>query len=94
MSFKYIDLIYFSELLIRQWRRSSVFIVNFEDILLLVLVFLFIDFEHVLSGWEVFHESLPRVYFSYLNTRICNLSSGLHITHFLVVLFKERKSFE
>ena len=33
------------------WLRSGVFIVNFEHISRLVLVFLF-KFEHVIAGWE------------------------------------------
>ena len=35
----------------RQWRRSGVFIVNFEHIAHLVLVFLLLNFEHVNAGW-------------------------------------------
>ena len=38
----------------RQWRRSGVFIVNFEHILHLVLVFLLQNFEHVIVGWVTF----------------------------------------
>ena len=34
----------------RQWRRSSVFIVNFEQILH-ILLFPFADFEQLNSGW-------------------------------------------
>ena len=33
----------------RQWRRSGVFIDNFEHILHIVLVF--VNFEHVNTGW-------------------------------------------
>ena len=36
----------------RHWRRSGVFIVNFEHISHLVLVFLFVHFEHVIVGWD------------------------------------------
>ena len=36
----------------RHWRRSSVFIVNFERISHLVLVFLLLTFEEVNAGWE------------------------------------------
>ena len=36
----------------RQWRRSGVFIVNFEHISHLVLVFLY-NFEHLIAGWVV-----------------------------------------
>ena len=35
----------------RQWRRSTVFIVNFEYILHLALVFT-VKFEHVIAGWD------------------------------------------
>ena len=34
----------------RQWRRSGVFIVNFEHILQIFLVFIN-NFEHVIPGW-------------------------------------------
>ena len=36
----------------RHWHRSGVFIVNFEYISHLVLVFLFVNFEQVNAGWE------------------------------------------
>ena len=35
----------------RQWHRSGVFNVNFEPISHLVLVFLLLNFEHVIAGW-------------------------------------------
>ena len=35
----------------RQWRRSGVFIINFEHISHLFLVFLFFDFEQVTVRW-------------------------------------------
>ena len=34
----------------RQWLRSGVFIVSFEDVSQLVLVFFFVNFEHVIAG--------------------------------------------
>ena len=37
----------------RRWRCSGVFIVNFEHISHLVLVFLLVNFEHVIAGWGV-----------------------------------------
>ena len=36
----------------RLWHRSGTFIVNFEHISHLVLVFLLLNFEHVIAGWE------------------------------------------
>ena len=35
-----------------QWRRSGVFIVNFKQISLIVLVSIVVDFEQVNTGWE------------------------------------------
>ena len=35
----------------RHWRHSDVFIVNFEQILHIVLLFSTDDFEHVNAGW-------------------------------------------
>ena len=37
---------------ISRWGRSGIFIVNFEHISHLVLVFLLVNFEHVITGWE------------------------------------------
>ena len=42
----------------RQWHRSDVFNVNFEPISHLVLVFLLLNFEHVIAGW-VSGKSVP-----------------------------------
>ena len=38
----------------RHWHRSGIFIVNFEHISHLVLVFL--NFEHVFAGWAVLFQ--------------------------------------
>ena len=46
----------------RQWRRSGVFIVNFELISYLVLVFLsIVNFEQVNAGWEVSFFSIGQL---------------------------------
>ena len=47
----------------RNWRRSGVFIVNFEHSVFIV------NFEHVIAGWEEFKYSK-----SYRATRKCSLS--------------------
>ena len=47
----------------RNWRRSGVFIVNFEHSVFIV------NFEHVIAGWEEFKYSK-----SYIVTRKCSLS--------------------
>ena len=36
----------------RQWRRSGVFVVNFEHISHRVLSVSVVNFEHVIAGWE------------------------------------------
>ena len=36
-----------------QWRRSGIFVVNFEHILHLFLMFLLLTFEQVNADWEV-----------------------------------------
>ena len=41
----------------RQWSRSGIFIVNFEHILHLALLFLFADFEQINADWE---RSIPK----------------------------------
>ena len=42
------------------WRRSSIFIVNFEHISHLVLVFYF---EHVIAGWVVIKLKVKNLIF-------------------------------
>ena len=42
-----------SKLTIKIWRRSDVFIVSFENISHLVLVFFIVNFEQVNVGWAV-----------------------------------------
>ena len=37
----------------RHWGRSDVFIVNFEHISHLALVFYIVNFEHVIAAWEI-----------------------------------------
>ena len=37
----------------RQWRRSGVFIVNFEHISHLVLMGFFVNFEQENAGWDL-----------------------------------------
>ena len=37
---------------LRDWRLSGVFMVNFEHIPHLVLVGFFVNFEHVIAGWD------------------------------------------
>ena len=41
----------------RHWRRSCIFIVNFEHISHLDLVFSIVNFEHVIAGWERINAS-------------------------------------
>ena len=36
----------------RPWCRSGAFIVSFEHISHIVLAFFFVNFEHVIAGWE------------------------------------------
>ena len=36
-----------------QWRRSGIFVVNFEHVLHLFLMFLLLTFEQVNADWEV-----------------------------------------
>ena len=38
---------------INNWRRYDVFIVNFEHISHLVLVFSIVKFEHAIAGWAM-----------------------------------------
>ena len=39
----------------RQWRRSGVFIINFEHISRLILVFLLLtSVEHITDDWEMY----------------------------------------
>ena len=39
----------------RQWRRSGVFIINFEHISRLILVFLLLtSVEHIIDDWEMY----------------------------------------
>ena len=50
----------------RQWRPSSIFMVNFEHISHLVLVFYIVNFEHVIAGRECsFRDYLRLVTLSY-----------------------------
>ena len=37
----------------RHWGRSGVFIVNFEHVSHLPLVFEYVNFKHVIAGWVV-----------------------------------------
>ena len=37
----------------RHWRLSVVFIVNFKQILYIALVFPFVDFEQINTGWDL-----------------------------------------
>ena len=37
----------------RHWYRSGVFIVNFEHVSHLPLVFEYVNFKHVIAGWVV-----------------------------------------
>ena len=55
-----------------QWRRSGIFIVNFEHISHFVLLFLlFVNFEHVIAGWVFSSEISELVLFFILVILIC-----------------------
>ena len=41
----------------RDWRRSGVFIVNFEHILNLVSCVFIVKFEQANAGWEIHHSN-------------------------------------
>ena len=45
-----------------QWRRSDVFIVNFQHILLIVLVCSLFNFEQVNAGWIAFPKVLCNLF--------------------------------
>ena len=42
---------------VSHWLRSGVFIVNFKHISYLVLVFLIVNFEHVIADWEYYNKN-------------------------------------
>ena len=76
-------------------RRSGVFIVNFEHISHLALVFHIVNFEHVTAGWDsgiVFSEAAGLQAYDDVNNPV-NYSSELHQNMINLITIFSYKSF-